>query len=459
MRCERARGNLKALLDGELGSATTWRLRRHLARCAGCQEEFEMIGRLNALLLSADLVPSVPAGSLGVWRDRRNRLRPLYPLVWAGMLALALMVGFHSRDPGSSNIALAAAIEAFAGGKDWATWHFVTKEPDGRLTETWLRRPDAFRAEIRQGGQLVELRVQLGRESWIYQPDQKRAFHAHKPIQNPGSYGDAVYFLKDLQRRASKVGGLKVTERPDRWPDGRAVKVIDIEADYAKHFGPREGTHPKLAHFKVVVDAETGLQVKSEMWNSVTTTIAHNQPMPDRLFVWKPPAGVQVIEIGDWQGERLARTLASVKNEHHSLTIHAVDLAANGDLWVTASWKFRDESMNTWGTLPLLGDATDDRGRVYLIFSGIGGGGMGPTSQIVAYTPRESRSPADPLPTTIALHHYGSPALVLPVPPPAAWTRPPIDPEGVAHPERDAPTWEKLRQKVRSKAKTGEGRR
>jgi hypothetical protein len=430
MRCERARHNLKALLDGELGSVETWRVRRHLAGCARCQEEYAMIGRLNALLLSADLVqlaatPAIYREMAAEWSDRRQRLRPLYPLVWAAMLALALVVGFHSRDPGSSNVAMAAAIEAFAGGKDWTTWHFAATEPHGRQTETWLRRPDAFREEIRVDGKLIELKVQLDRESWIYQPGEKRAYHAQKAIQNPAQYGDAVYFLKDLQRRARRVGGLKVTERPDRWPDGRAVRVIDIEADYAKHFGPPGGAHPKTARFKVIVDAKTGLQVKSELWNAVTTTVAHDQPMPDRLFTWRPPTGVQVTEVGDWLGERLARTLASAKNDHHSLTIHAVDLAANGDIWVTASWKFRDETMNTWGTYPLIGKPTDDRGREYLGFSGLGG--TGPTNMVLAYTPRERPGRGDSLPATITLHHYGSPPLVLPVPPPAAWTRPPID--------------------------------
>jgi hypothetical protein len=65
------------------------------------------------------------------------------------------------------------------------------------------------------------------------------------------------------------------------------------------------------------------------------------------------------------------------------------------------------------------------------------------------YTPRVPRRPGDPWPRSITLQHYGSPPLVLPVSPPAAWTRPPIDPVGVAHPERDAPFIQKARKRAR----------
>jgi hypothetical protein len=463
MQCDAARQNLKALCDHELGVVAAWRVRRHLRHCAACRRELAMIERLNALLLSADpagagVIAAPRARIRGASNGSRGRLRWALQLASTALLVLVLALGFHARNSAPVGIPLAAAIEAFAGGKDWTTWHFVTRAPDGKVIETWLRRPDAFREESRQGSVLTELKVQLDQESWIYRVPEKRAYHAHSAIENPALYGDSVHELKDLQERARRVGGLRITRRSDRWPDGRAVKVIEIEADFAKHFGSRDEPHPTVWRSTVTVDAQTGLQLTSDREGYLTTTIAHNQPMPDRLFTWEPPAGVQVVEIGDWLGERLGRTLASVRNDHHSLTIHAADLAATGDVWVTASWRFHDESLNTWGTTPLFGDATDDRGRAYVAFSGILGGKLGPTGEIQAYTPREPRRPGDPYPTSIVLHHYGSPPLTVPVPPPAAWTRPPIDPVGVAHPERDAASFEKSRKQALEKA-VGEGGR
>src|SRR5947209_4362884 len=113
MHCEAARENLKALIDGELGRVQAWQMRRHLARCASCGEELAMIGRLNALLLSADrgkrgIATPGRAGSCGERSGTRDRVRMLYQLGSAAILALALalVVGFHARNNGDPGVAL-----------------------------------------------------------------------------------------------------------------------------------------------------------------------------------------------------------------------------------------------------------------------------------------------------------------------------------------------------------------
>src|SRR5712692_4515823 len=109
MRCEAARENLKALSDGELGQVQSWRVRRHLARCAACEEELAMIERLNALLLSADrgehgVAALRHAGSYGGRSGTRDRVRIWYQLGSAAILALALVVGFHARNTGDPGV-------------------------------------------------------------------------------------------------------------------------------------------------------------------------------------------------------------------------------------------------------------------------------------------------------------------------------------------------------------------
>ena len=207
------------------------------------------------------------------------------------------------------------------------------------------------------------------------------------------------------------------------------------------------------------MDALTGRLVKWEQSGYTITSIAYDQPLPDRLFTWKPPAGIQVTEIGDWWGERLGRTLATAQSRSWDLTIHAVDVAANGDIWLTASWQFQDPQLNTWGTTPLPGELTDDRGRVYTAFMGIGGGA--PTRMVNGYTPREPRRAGDPFPTRMTLTPPSGSRLDLLAPPPATWTRPPIDPLAVAHPERwtgfDDRTREEARRRERGRAEGAGG--
>src|SRR3989442_14052664 len=93
MNCEAAQAELNAYEDGELDRLGAWRVRRHVGRCAPCAEELRMMGKLNALLLSADLVEreapaagrsvsAAPAAQGPAWRSRRAQ--------WAGAGAAVL---------------------------------------------------------------------------------------------------------------------------------------------------------------------------------------------------------------------------------------------------------------------------------------------------------------------------------------------------------------------------------
>src|SRR5437899_1880064 len=117
MLCEAARAELKALTDGELGLLQAWRVRRHLARCAACHEEEAMIGRVHALLLSADLVDraTLPAVS-SLMSQRRARGLGLFggarSLVWVAGLVMLVAI-LLAREPLRTTVAMASAIRAF----------------------------------------------------------------------------------------------------------------------------------------------------------------------------------------------------------------------------------------------------------------------------------------------------------------------------------------------------------
>lgn len=378
-------------------------------------------------------------------------------LVLAGAMATTLVIGFLIWNSASSHVTMAAAIQAFTGGTGWKTWHFVMRAPDGEVTETWLKLPDAHRTEIRRNGILTEIKVQKDKEGWIYLPERKQAIRSRIPIENPVSLGDNLRELKRIESRAKEIGGLTVTERRERGADGRALRVMQIDIDYAKHYGPPrpDGTAPKTLRYRVILDAESGRLIKREEEGYLTEeTVAYDEPMPDTLFEWQPPAGVKVTEVGDWWGERLGRTVASMRTDYYSVKIHAVDLAANGDLWLTASWEFDDETLNTWGTAPPLGLPTDNLRRVYV---GIGAlGAPKPTQAVFGYAPIEPRKPTDPFPTRITMSIRSSLAggeetLSVPVPEPAAWSFPPKYPLMVAHPERPggAQHFDREREKAR----------
>src|SRR3954447_17866150 len=119
MNCEAAQAELKAYQDGEMDRLGAWRVRRHLGRCAPCAQELQMIGKLNALLLSADLVEretpvadrstavsSARETTSPAWRSRR--------LQWASAGAALLVAAVLAFGTTGRTDALAAAMNAVA---------------------------------------------------------------------------------------------------------------------------------------------------------------------------------------------------------------------------------------------------------------------------------------------------------------------------------------------------------
>jgi hypothetical protein len=420
MRCEAVQENLKAFCDGELKPVEFWRVRRHVRRCPSCEEELALMQRLNTLLLSADIVPhkapsdqkaapriGTAAEMGGIWRRPRAQ--------WAGAGAVLLAAVVLTLSSTGRSDALAAVMQALAQMKTWKTCHLVTHSRDGTTSEQWVRVRDAVHEEVRRGGALTSVTVQNAHESWLYQADKNMAVHSRVKLlaalngSTVGTVCGPLYDIDRLQQEAKRVGGLTIRERRDRMPDGRAVRVIDVQIDMAKHYQPDPGTtQPKARHDIVYLDAQSAALLR---WEAVTDgetfdILSYDEPVPDTLFTWQPPAGVKVVEFPDWWEGRRDRKLAIAANKDWEVMVHAVDVAANGDVWLTASERRRSGEAADRGKLPLITWAaygmtlTDERGRVYVQFLCQQSDAWPRDAALIGFTPLDPRRESDPFPNS-----------------------------------------------------------
>jgi putative zinc finger protein len=422
MNCEMAQAELKAYEDGELDRLAAWRVRRHVGRCAACAEELRMMGKLNALLLSADLVEReapvagrsiatgpVPRPASPLWKNRRAQ--------WASAAAVVLGVILLTFSPANHSDALAAAVQALVQMKTWKTCHLVSRSRGGGMTiEEWLRVPDEIHHEVYQGGALTLLEVQNAHETWRYEADKGLAVHSHTKNALPqnlilGTALGPLPYLERLQEEERRAGNLIVHERQDHMPDGRPVRVIDIQADMVRRLlrEPREQKIHK--HDIVYLDALTDRLVR---WDDVALgwtceIVSSDQPLPDHLFTWQPPAGVKVVEFTDWWQARQEEKLAAAANKEGEVTVHAIDMAANGDVWLTVSGQprsgahalpVRSDDRPMWSCTPGGMTLTDERGRIYVNFIGQFRDDWPANAALIGFTPLEPRRPSDPLPVS-----------------------------------------------------------
>jgi hypothetical protein len=462
MNCEAAQAELKAYQDGELDRLSAWRVRRHVEHCAPCTEEVRMMGKLNALLLSADLVKreapatgrslsaaSAPQSASPAWRSRRVQ--------WASAGAAVLAAVFLAFGTTGRTDALAAAMHALAQMRSWTSCHLITQSRGGWTSEQWVRIPYDVHEERRQNGGLYSITVQNARESWLYRADKNLVVHSHAKLMAPlngstvGTVVGPLYDLGRLQQEARRVGGLSIHERQDRMPDGRPVRVIDLQIDEAKHYSREPGAPPlKIQHNVIYLDALTEQLLRWDAVNDGASykILAYHQAPPDTLFTWQPPAGVKVVEFPDWWETRKGQKLAAAASQEWDVTVHAVDVSANGDVWLTASEKPRAHEAggagpsfsSRWSAYGMT--LTDERGRIYVQFMAEGADDWPDGTLLIGFTPLEPRHPRDPLPfrlTATLWPDYGSSqgsvhrrqtvtVTGLAAPAPAGWVSPPINP-------------------------------
>ena len=491
MNCEAAQAELKAYGDGELDRLSAWRVRRHVGRCAPCAEELRMMEKLNLLLLSTDIVERealaagrsvfgvpAPRSAAPAWRSRRVQ--------WASAGAAVLAAAVLTFGTTGRTDALAAAMNAVAQMKSWKTCHLIRQSPGGWTYEQWVRIPDDVHEEVRRNGALASVSVQNPGESWLYQADKNVVVHSRAKLMEPlnssgvGTYAGPLQNLERLQQEAQRVGGLKISERQDRMPDGRPVRVIDVQVETAKHYGQAPGAPPmpKTEHEVIYLDARTEqlLRWEEPAEGEMFTILEYDRAMPDPLFTWQPPAGAKVVEFNDWWETRKDQKLATAACQEWDVTVRAVDMAGNGDVWLTASEKPRGDAGGggrqafrpRWSAEGMT--LTDERGRIYVQFWTLGRARWPGGTTVLGFTPLEARRPSDPLPISFTatlwpdfgssqgkVHHRQTVIINgLATPAPAAWSYPPFNPWD-ALPGASAPDPHYADQKARARKGYREG--
>ncbi len=121
MSCEDTREMIEAYLDGELDSANSRKVERHLAECAGCQTRREQLEQLSSVVRQKELYWEAPAGlsnqirsQLGVREEQPKPVRAVWQWAMAAGLALAVLTGgmFLLRERPSSDDLLAREVTA-----------------------------------------------------------------------------------------------------------------------------------------------------------------------------------------------------------------------------------------------------------------------------------------------------------------------------------------------------------
>jgi outer membrane lipoprotein-sorting protein len=348
--------------------------------------------------------------------------------------------------------ALQDVIRALTEARPWTTCHVNRRSRDGRIErEEWIRLPDAVRREDRQGGAIRELLVQNGSESWIYKADKKLAVHARVKVigrldgHEVGTVYGPLKALKQLEPEARRVGGLTISERRERRADGRAVRTVDVQIDAATHYrGDPALRGVKSLHHLLQLDAETGrlVQWRSPRTGETFEVIGYDQMLPDSLFNWQPPAGVKVAEFADWWEPRLSKAVATAHEEAWNVTVHAIDVAASGDVWLTVTGHSGSTGGDQPGWAPFGMKLVDERGRVYVEFLCMLHERPRGDAALIGFTPLHARRPGDSFPRQLTArlfleqqHREGADSIDtelilarLPAPLPAVWNRPPTNP-------------------------------
>jgi hypothetical protein len=376
---------------------------------------------------------------------------------WASAGAAVLAAAVLAFSTTGRTDALAAALHAVSQMKTWKTCHLLRRSRDGWTYEQWVRIPDDVHEEVRRNGALASVSVQNAGESWLYQADKNVVVHSRDKLMEPlsgsgmGTSPGPVQEFERLQQEARRVGGLTIHERQDRMPDGTPVRVIDLQIDPAKFYERAPGAPPlpKTEREVLYLDARTEqlLRLDEPTDGETFTILGYDQALPDTLFTWQPPAGAKVVEFNGWWESRKDQKLATAASQEWDVTVHAVDQAANGDVWLTASEQWRAGQGGTgqlhsprWSPEGMT--LTDERGRVYVEFVCQMRQRWPDGTVLIGFTPLEPRRPSEPLPisfTATLWPDYGSSqgsvhrrqivtVAGLTAPAPAGWLSPPLNP-------------------------------
>ena len=385
MKCERARNELKAYLDGELGAVTRMAVGLHVRRCPSCRAEKE------ALQMVADSLTSLPVprpseklrqAVIGAARAQRasvrRRLRAwALAAVVAGGSVIALSIVFLARP----TTALGAYQRMVAAAAEVKTCHMVHwMQPPGstkrETSESWYDR-GKWRIETKDDGKLITIQVYDGKMSHFYNPQTNtvtlNAFD--QPFGTPFRGFGVSAMLEGIGSEAA----VKLTK--ERGPDGGELSRFEATR--------RDERYVFLA------DPRTELPVEFQVygrfggrWQLIggSDRIEYDMPTDPSLFVLTPPKGAAVSDKATtdaaWR-QQYEAGMARTKSDDEEVVLRDFQVTSGGDafaIWTGAGKGWQKK-------------LTDSLGTIYIWSRGYGfQAGGDPCAWFVPVTPPTSRA-------------------------------------------------------------------
>jgi len=225
------------------------------------------------------------------------------------LLALACTAGClgTAADPPPADEIAARFVAAEEQAEDFSATVAITAGQENVTVRLFQKDPECYRLEYLEPGELAgTVVVSNGTRKWRYDPATRTALTVAGPYIK-ASFSDPPYpgWAEEVRGYAGTVAaslaGQNASYRGSETIDGRTAYVLEVTGESRLFEAPtryREAVH----HFRIWVDAETWLLLGVEMYGKDENLIlsaeytdpSANTGLPDDLFVFDPPAGVEV---------------------------------------------------------------------------------------------------------------------------------------------------------------------
>jgi hypothetical protein len=186
---------------------------------------------------------------------------------------------------------------------------------DGRMWRVWWRKPDRWRADVHQGGELRAVNVWRGTTASSYGAEAG-IMSTNDPTlraqSRPPRSGQPAFGLPTLESELTQVPLFRPPFIDAGWDirvigDERELlgrTAIDISARRARpHVAGDDLRWSEFAEFVAVVDVERGLPLRMagmvdgrEAATYAMQSIRFDDPIPDDVFDFRPPAGTVIVQ-------------------------------------------------------------------------------------------------------------------------------------------------------------------
>jgi len=373
--------------------------------------------------LEARAVAAVEAAQVRPVRPRRRWIA-----VAVGAAVALVGLGFVPFPAGGAKGALDRAMAAFEGTSGlYLRYHDLYHGPiQHRVFQVWEAPGGLSREEHWDDGKLGGVSVTGPDYSINYTARDRTAWVYDLPPAGAAeqAYG-AHYVASSLSRVTDRIrerSGEEVKEWRERrlWGGERDMVEITWQAGGRVRW-EMEAATGRLVSWK-------GWAPKDSEWKLTTYTeeVEWDVEIPSDTWTFDIPKGTTVSEWLWWK-ERATHVLATGKTQDWQVTLHALDVSARGDVYVTLSLDRLTPAAGQWRGMDIQG--YDDQGVIYHPESRQHGGGgrVGYRVLVAQRDQSAARSvPARAITLTLHLRSSASPEEqiltfpVLPLPPPQA---------------------------------------